>query len=92
MIKTNAITQPTFYCYVEGDSTHSQNMVKNNLLLFITELVALLRGNDGRDGELSVDIFLYNFLNWNTFELCAGSFQHVAGAPHHHHHILMFYS
>ena len=58
-------------------------MVKNNLLLFITELVALLRGNDGRDGELSVDIFLsYVF---NTFELCAGSFQHVAGAPNHTH-------
>ena len=49
-------------------------MVKNNLLFFITELVALLRGNDGRDGELSVDIFLIYFFNLNTFELCAGSF------------------
>ena len=36
-------------------------MVKNNLLFFITELVALLRGNDGRDGELSVDIYLIYF-------------------------------
>ena len=57
-------------------------MVKNNLLFFITELVALLRGTDGRDGELSVDILIYFF---NTFKLCAGSFQHVTGAPNHTH-------